>query len=298
MAKSFSRPRITPVRGGLRLSDANRRNALIRYYHYGNAGGGPTYSAEYQAVLNSGIGTPPASEAGKQADDLLIQKAKEIGLWDASPCFFNHMTEGDAAYACIDYKNPGVRTAELINSPTYTAKQGFKGDEVSAHIKYGWNPSSDGGGLYTINDAGYIVYITEKLTKNGIADFGATSVPDGIFVNARRASDNSLVISIHGAGSLAGSTTEAQSEGLFICRRKSSTNVDVLRGADVILNDTQGSTAIVNLELFGLCVNSGSGGSSFSGRRIGCMIPYKQSLVSSSDIKTMWDEHMARIALL
>lgn len=50
MAKSFSRPRITPVRGGLRLSDANRRNALIRYYHYGNAGGGIDYE---QLVIES-----------------------------------------------------------------------------------------------------------------------------------------------------------------------------------------------------------------------------------------------------
>src|SRR5690606_28091814 len=165
MAKSFSRPRITPVRGGLRLSDANRRNALIRYYHYGNAGGGPTYSAEYQAILNSGIGTPPASEAGKQADDLLIQKAKAIGLWDASPCFFNHMTEGDADYACIDYKNPGVRTAELINSPTYTAKQGFTGNATSSCIDYKFKPNENAL-LFPDGDGGIIMYNAANITSN------------------------------------------------------------------------------------------------------------------------------------
>src|SRR5690606_12545720 len=51
MAKSFSRPRILPQRGGLRLSDQQRKAATIWYNWYAGGGGGPVYqyTPEYQA---------------------------------------------------------------------------------------------------------------------------------------------------------------------------------------------------------------------------------------------------------
>lgn len=43
MAKSFSRPRVLPKRGGLRLSDQQRKAATIWYNHYSGGGGAQKY---------------------------------------------------------------------------------------------------------------------------------------------------------------------------------------------------------------------------------------------------------------
>src|SRR5690606_11372881 len=131
MAKSFSRPRITPVRGGLRLSDQQRRAARIWYNWFAGGGGGPVYqyTPEYQAVqaycTQEGIALP--SEAGQQADDQLIVELKATGIWEAAPVVYNFLTEGNSDYACINLKNPGTHNCLKVNSPSYTSKQGFKG---------------------------------------------------------------------------------------------------------------------------------------------------------------------------
>src|SRR5690606_23344926 len=51
MAKSFSRPRILPQRGGLRLSDQQRKAATIWYNWYAGGGGGPQRNPRWWSAV-------------------------------------------------------------------------------------------------------------------------------------------------------------------------------------------------------------------------------------------------------
>src|SRR5690606_4214625 len=200
-------------------------------------GGGPVYqyTPEYQAVqaycTQEGIALP--SEAGQQADDQLIVELKATGIWEAAPVVYNFLTEGNSDYACINLKNPDTHNCLKVNSPSYTSKQGFKGNGSTSYLNSQWNPSTHHLNLWTINDAGYVIVIGDDITADSLADFGCRSSTSFIQCNSRNSSNNHWTSFVNSGTSLGVSNALGlavpSSDGISISRRQSASDVSFKR---------------------------------------------------------------------
>lgn len=81
---------------------------------------------EYQAVLDYATGqgfTLPTAD-NQAAQNSLVADLKDAGIWDELDVFYNFLTDGDANFAKINWKAPGVNQA---SGGTYTPIYGLSG---------------------------------------------------------------------------------------------------------------------------------------------------------------------------
>jgi hypothetical protein len=62
-------------------------------------------------------------------------------------------TDGNSSFATLNWKNPNANQSTLVNSPTFTANQGFNGNGTSSYINTNYNPSTFSSPKYLLNDA-------------------------------------------------------------------------------------------------------------------------------------------------
>ena len=74
--------------------------------------------------------------------DALISGLKAYGIWPKLDRLWV-MAAHDAQAARLDWKNPAGTALTAVNSPTFTADQGYAGDIVSAYLDTGFTPSTD-----------------------------------------------------------------------------------------------------------------------------------------------------------
>lgn len=103
--------------------------------------GATQYDTDYQAVLNyatSQTFVNPSSTQKTRENQLMVGLKEVFGVTNiadapiAQALFFR--TDGSQDFARINWKNPGTRTATLVNSPTFTSLQGFSGNGTSSYI--------------------------------------------------------------------------------------------------------------------------------------------------------------------
>jgi len=115
---------------------------------------------DYQAVLSRGTAlgyTLPGT--GVQAKgNALVKALKACGVWDMLDVFYVFATDGDSGFATLNWKDPALYQCTLINSPSFTAMQGFTGDGMSSYISTNFNKSIDAV-RYTLNDASRSMYV-------------------------------------------------------------------------------------------------------------------------------------------
>ncbi|CAB4165299.1 hypothetical protein UFOVP833_45 [uncultured Caudovirales phage] len=84
----------------------------------------------------------------------------------------------DSQSSLIDFI--GLRTATAVNSPTFTASQGYAGNGTTSYVNSGFNPSTMGT-AYTLNSSFLMIYDRTARTDNaavnnfGSVNAGATS---------------------------------------------------------------------------------------------------------------------------
>jgi len=101
----------------------------------GNGSSFGGFSAEYAAVLANGTSRgatlPSGSQQAKQ--NQLIVDLKTDGIWDKLDAFYMLATDGNSAFALINWKNPSANYGTAVNSlPTFTTNQGFTGSGSNA----------------------------------------------------------------------------------------------------------------------------------------------------------------------
>jgi hypothetical protein len=129
--------------------------------HIGNrvmGGGGAAFDADYQAVLNyatsQGYTLPSAGQQTLQ--NQLVVDLKSGGIWSKLDTFGVFATDGDSDFALIDWIRLTDYTA--VNSPTFTADEGFQGDNVSAYIDCNYDPLSATNWSQNSASFGYYMY--------------------------------------------------------------------------------------------------------------------------------------------
>lgn len=173
--------------------------------------GGQGYSAEYQAVLDKGtsLGASLPSSSRQSVENSALQIIlDEPGLWDKVVLFLNYQTDGDSAFATINWKDPDSFQATLVNSPAFTASQGFRSNGTTSYIDHNFT-------LAEVNQES-VCYFGKGLDNaqgsNSFLFGGANAQisSTAVYINPRNISDQ-LVYRVSGSTSVTvASTTEAR----------------------------------------------------------------------------------------
>lgn len=222
-------------------------------YGYGvNLQQGKRYEPETKTLFTVLTGSYP--ELRKRAINQLIKSLKTSGLWSKIDVLQVYAAL-NVTDAVINWKNPGVNNAILVNSPVLEADRGITGDGASSYIRSGFIPSANGVN-FTLNSAGFHIGIRNNLDMSG-TDLGVTDGTNLVRFLSRYSSSSSLYNVNQTSNTTAGSITT--SAGFFsVCR----TAVDSLyrrRNKASTGTETTASSSLPNKEVYiGAYNNNGS----------------------------------------
>lgn len=157
--------------GNIDINNVKLGNIQVKKVLWGDTLVWNYFDLDYQAILDYAItqGYTLPSESQQLLQNQLIVDLKNSGVWDKLDTFSVFATDGDSDFALIDWKRLTQYTA--VNSPTFTANQGFTTNGTSSTILSNFNPSV-GGFNYTLNDASYGVYKFSGSGNRGVRSVG------------------------------------------------------------------------------------------------------------------------------
>lgn len=220
------------------------------------------YTDEYKALLDYAIANaiPIPNVRTQRRQNGLMRNLISIGYWDETVAFW--VTAGDPAaeeFATLNWKNPAAHRITK-HGPwlgSYSSL-GFTGDGTQSYVNFNFNPATDGGAIYTLNDARIDVQCSGfNTTSNGVAvglrNAGGTSqivvtINSLAIPNATR-----LVMHDNTNNDFAGNEI---SRGLYIFERVSSANKQIWRKAISSGNLARTSVSLPSGNLYGLARNS------------------------------------------
>ena len=131
------------------------------------------FDADYQAVLDYGTaqGYTAPSAAQQTLQNTLVTDLKTAGVWDKLDVFYVFATDGDSDYATLNWKAPSSHQVTKVNSPTFTADSGFKGDGSSAYLDTNFSIADDATN-YAQNNASTFTYFQSDLSQTDFAAYG------------------------------------------------------------------------------------------------------------------------------
>lgn len=118
------------------------------------------FDSDYQAILDqaSTLGYTAPSASQQTLQNTLVTDLKTAGVWDKLDALYVFATDGDSDYATLNFVAPSSFQATKVNSPTFTANEGFTGNGSSAYLDTNLNASTDTTN-YTQNDASFGGYV-------------------------------------------------------------------------------------------------------------------------------------------
>jgi hypothetical protein len=186
--------------------------------------------ADYYAVLSRGTTLgytlPDATLQGKQ--NTLVISLKSAGIWNKLDILKIYATN-NSNMATLNWKAPASHQTTLVNSPTFTANQGFKGNASTSYLNTNFNPATSGV-QYTLNNASRFIYLkTAFVTPAMYVLDSVLGIPQNSFQN-RSANDQK----INQGGHVISSNADLSGAGLKVINRTSSTNVELFNGSTQI----------------------------------------------------------------
>jgi hypothetical protein len=197
--------------------------------------------ADYASVLSRGTTLgytlPDATLQGKQ--NATVLSFKSAGIWSKLDVLYI-MATNNSNMATLNFKNPSAHQLTLVNSPTFTANQGFKGNASTSYLNTNFNPATSGV-QYTLNNASRFIYLkTAFVTPAMYVLDSVLGISQNLFQN-RSGNDHK----INQGGSAISSNADLSGAGLKVINRTSSTNVELFNGSTQI-SRTATSTSIHN----------------------------------------------------
>jgi hypothetical protein len=154
---------------------------------------GITYDAAAQTIFNA-FTTPP-STTRKGHINTLVLALKAANIWTTLDALYV-MAAADSQAAKINWKQPGTYNLTEVNSPTFTADQGFTGD--NSGVKYLSGPNQDTLTKYLQNDASMFAWgLTQDQDGNAITGFSGNPPDQGIYA---RFTDDQYYINVNASG--------------------------------------------------------------------------------------------------
>ena len=213
--------------------------------------------------------TTPPTETRKKLIDKTIEELKSFGIWYQLDVLYFFAAETQQAALLNWIKNSHDATA--VNSPTFTANQGFVSDGSTSYLDLNYNPSA--GPKYTLNSAMYGFYInTTAGSSNTIGEMGSRGASSTTTVNIQLAhtTSNKQTSQINSGTALSstvgGDVTTAL--GFTIIQRTASNAYESIRNGVSNYSTTTASSGIFNGNFFACAVNDNGTPSFHSTRRL------------------------------
>lgn len=214
---------------------------------YGDQVSLTTYITEYQNVYDTFTINPDATNRALQ--NTMVKTLVDGGVWAKFDLFylFSQTVDTDGE-ALKNWKTIGSYNATLVNSPLFTALEGFTGDGATNYINTNYKPASNGVNL-TLTSASYGFY-----QRNNLQNFGNGIVSSGnnMFLNSRSAA-NKIVLFIND-----GTTSDysnSDSTGFHVAARDANAK-KAYRNGSLVINATVAPIALLNHDIYILCRNS------------------------------------------
>jgi hypothetical protein len=200
------------------------------------AAAGTSYAAETEAIA-AAFTTPPTT-ARKNLMDACVVSLKSAGVWTKLDVL--HVdAAADSQAALINWKAPGTFNGTAVNSPTFTADNGFTGN-ASSYIDTSFNPATAPSPKYIQDSAMFSAWSLSDINAGGV--IYTIRHPAGWGFLQPRSSGNCVGV-INGASG-SSSVANANGSGLFACDRASSTNITFYRNATSLGSPANTSTAV------------------------------------------------------
>lgn len=121
-----------------------------------------TLDTDYQALLtkNTALGGVAPTPINQGAGNNYILTLKANGTWASKDIIYVMMTDGDAVFASLNWKNPNSNQLVTHGTITYTSRKGFTGDGTTGYLDTGYNSST--GTKFTQNEGGIAAYFYDN----------------------------------------------------------------------------------------------------------------------------------------
>ena len=162
----------------------------------------------------------------------------------------------------------GLASATAVNSPTFTANQGYAGNGTSSYLNLG---TSSAG---TQNSSAFGVYMRTDIGGLGVVDIGSSSntVPYTSTLNIEW-SDGTMYAAINDANADGGRSPPATNSGIWMVSRTVSTEFVIYHAGSSFGTGTPDSSGVPNLNYTtGASFDSGGVATLFSTRQYGMSV--------------------------
>jgi hypothetical protein len=204
----------------------------------------PTYTTEYQAVLDAMTTEPSTATKGYQ--NTMVGSLVSAGYWARMDVLYIFATTSSGAdEANINWISPGTHDATEVGagSLTFTADQGYTGDGTNYLDSY--NTATEGTN-YTLNDASYAIYIRDDQQEN-VAVMGAFSGNDYSYLTPEE-TDGYAYIRINTEGGSLSTNAHTNTQGLWIVTRTASNAMEVYKGGASLVTGSNTSDDLVPID--------------------------------------------------
>jgi hypothetical protein len=239
-------------------------------------GGGVAYTSQYQTLYNA-LTTKPSSVIAVQ-QNLLVKTLYDEGIWAKYDRIFNFaQTINSAGEALKDWIDP-TRTAAFGSTggsnPAFTALRGIQNSSVNkSFTDTQFIPSV--GVNFLQNNASIFLYVLNNAQDNGwdIATYDGTGYSQ---ILVRNTADGSSV-ALNGPEVI---TISANSSGLWVFNRISSTQIDVYRNGSKIGVTLTSNSAVLSTISYYLGSRHNTGASTVWSDREYAMLGFGGTLTS------------------
>jgi len=159
--------------------------------------------------------------------------------------------------------NPTSTMITAVNSPTFTASQGYNGNGTSSYLNTNYNPTTNGV-KYTLDSASLYIYSRTDLNASKL-DIGHANATSYSTLDIR--DGGSFYRSINQIGLVSGIAV-ANSLGLFSGVRVGTFDVRSYKNGVSLLNSSTGSSTLINNNMYILALNNNGTAAFYSPRQL------------------------------
>lgn len=212
------------------------------------SGGGLVYEPESLTYFAAFSVEP--STARKIIINTLILSLKNGGIWsklDALWLLANTASQS----ALLNVITPGTYTATEVNSPTFTADQGYTGNASNMYLNTNYQYNTNGV-QYTLNSACHFVY--NRVDVLGAYCAAGINITGVNYFFIRRATYG-YNASTNEDAALNGSVANANATGFYCANRSDATNCQLYKNGSNVLSYVKAASAIPAGKDFILALN-------------------------------------------
>jgi hypothetical protein len=195
----------------------------------------------------------------------LISNMIKIGVWNSLDVFFMFAANAQQS-GLLNWKNPSGTAATAVNSPTFTAYQGFAGDGSTSYVNTQWAPNVNGVN-FSLNNASAFIYSRTNQAASTVRDFGANSTLNSIPTILSIVYTSSLLSGDINGTIPSGTISNSSSLELFGMERSSSANYIFLKNGSSLGTITSASVNMTSSNVYVGCTNNNGSAANFSSKQ-------------------------------